>query len=336
METNHGMQTSRRAFIGTAAMAAVTFAIPAWAREVVARVPGKLSIGLITDLHHDVMHDGAERLEAFLREMGRVKPDAIMQLGDFAYPSEKNAGIIERFNRGHALPLHVIGNHDTDSGFTHQQCLEKWGMPATYYTRVVNGFRLIVLNGNEKGSPAHKGGYPAYIGPEQVAWLKRQLAESSEPVIVVSHQPLTGGMAIDNATEIQGILAGAKDRVVLAINGHTHIDSLQEVSGIPYLTINSASYFWVGGKYVHESYPKEIHEKYPWIGHTCPYQDPLFTTLVIDPAKFTIKVKARKSEWVGKSPEQLNFADKQPFRPGTEIVPFIRDRKHYTGKRIGK
>ena len=320
-------QWSRRAFIGSTAAAVLSLAIPRHARAAFGPHLRKLTAGLISDLHQDVMHDAPERLEAFLDAMQAAKPDMLVQLGDFAYPSGKNKPLIDRFNNAHPVHLHVIGNHDTDSGFTHRQCIDVWGMPAAYYTKIVNGYRWIILNANEKGSPSHKGGYPTYVGPEQAAWLRSQLEEGKEPVIVVSHQPLAGFDAVNNAEEIQQIISSAKHRVVLAINGHEHIDAVTYVYGIPYLTINSASYFWVGGNYKHNSYSEEIHRDHPWIGHTCPYKDSLFTTLTIDPVKQTISVAARNSEWVGQSPAELRYSEQQPLKAGEEIVPFIRARK---------
>ncbi|SEW52749.1 metallophosphoesterase family protein [Chitinophaga arvensicola] len=326
MEYQRNTGLSRRTFIGQTMTVCLSLAVPLLARAAFVKTR-PLSVGLITDLHHDVMHDGLSRMQAFIATSRKSNPDALLQLGDFAYPADKNKEIIDLFNQSHPNKFHVIGNHDTDGGYTHKQCVEVWGMPAAYYTSVVNGFRFIFLNGNEKGSPDHKGGYPAYIGPEQTAWLKQQLAAATEPVIIVSHQPLVGYLAVDNATEIQQIITAASHRVVMAINGHTHVDSLQYVKEIPYLTINSASYFWVGQNFMHDSYSPEIHKQYPWISRTCPYKDPLFTMLTIDPKTYTITLKANKSEWVGKSPEELGFNEQQPLRPGEEIVPFIRSYK---------
>ncbi|WP_276481467.1 metallophosphoesterase family protein [Paraflavitalea pollutisoli] len=325
----------RRSFIRQAAAAGFSLAVPALAQALVGRQP-RLSVGLITDLHQDVMHDGLERMKAFVGAMQTTNPDAIMQLGDFAYPTVKNQPVIDLFNQAHPTRLHVIGNHDTDSGFTHAQCVSVWGMSAPYYTQVVNGFRFIILNGNEKGSPAHKGGYPAYIGPAQTTWLQQQLSEGTEPIIVVSHQPLVGYLAVDNAAAIQQLLTAARHRVVLAINGHTHVDQLQYVDDVPYLTINSASYFWVGQNFIHDSYAPDIHKAYPWISRTCPYKEALFTTLTIDPKKMTITLLAKQSEWVGQSPEQLGFNEQKPLQLGKDIVPFIRFYKLSARKRLRK
>jgi Icc protein len=327
MTNNNEHLQSRRTFIKNTTAAGLLLSIPAWAQAAVGRNNQQLRLGLITDLHHDIMHDGMDRMQAFVKAMDKNKPDAVMQLGDFAYPNEKNKPVIDLCNKCNETSLHVIGNHDTDSGYTHAQCMEYWGIPAPYYSKNTNGFTVVVLNGNDKGSPTHKGGYPAYIGDAQRTWLSAQLASATQPVIIVCHQPLTGVLAVDNAAEIQQLITSAKSKVVLVLNGHTHIDSLLYVSEIPYLTINSASYFWVGQNFIHNSYSDDIHQSHPWISRTCPYTEPLFTTLTINPRKMTIKLEGKKGEWQGKSPKELSYNEMQPLQLDEEIVPFIRKRK---------
>lgn len=318
---------NRREFISGMLATGIVLQIP---DTVMAMFPEKakaIKAGLITDLHQDVIHNGAERLQIFLSHMKKVNPDFIMQMGDFAYPNDKNKALIDEFNNAHPVALHVIGNHDTDSGHTKEQCLRYWKMPARYYTKEINGVCFIILDGNDKGSPTHKGGYPSYINDEQKIWLQQQLKQINKPIVIVCHQPLAGALAVDNAAEIQDILSTASDKILLAINGHTHIDCQLLIKGINYVHINSASYFWVGSKYKHDSYAEEIHTSHPWISSTCPYQDALFTTLTIDPSLGTIHIDGRKSNWVGQSPERLNYVDATGLTAGKEIVPFISKRK---------
>lgn len=317
---------TRRGFVTAAAATSFAIALPRPSRASLRRLGNPVRIGAIADLHHDVMHDGLARTQAFVESMKKAKPDAIIQLGDFAYPNSKNSDVITLFNHAHDKSLHVIGNHDTDSGHTQQQCLDIWGMPNRYYVQDINGLKLIVLDGNDSGSPEHKGGYKSYIGPEQSQWLKEQLEKLEGPIIVVSHQPLAGSSAIDNAPEIQAILANAADKVILAINGHSHIDDILRVNDVTYMHLNSASYQWVGGNYQHESYPKEVHAAYPWISYTCPYRDPLFTTLTVDPNTWAIQVEGRQSEWVGKSPASLGVDLGPSLTNGEEVAARIRSR----------
>lgn len=317
---------TRRGFLRTVTASSVVFALPKLASAAVGRLKKPVRIGAIADLHQDVMHDGIVRMNAYVKEMARRNPDAIMQLGDFACPKAKNKEVIDTFNQAHERSLHVIGNHDMDAGCTKQQCLDVWEMPGRYYAQNIEGLSLLVLDGNDKGSPTHKGGYVSYIGDEQRTWLKEQLKRLDGPVIVASHQPLAGVGAVDNAREIQGILSEASDKVILAINGHSHVDDVLRLGDVTYMHVNSASYFWMGSKYRHQSYPEEVHAKHRFISYTCPYRDSLFALLTIDPKSFTIKVEGRESEWVGKSPTELGMEIRSSLREGNEIAPRIQNR----------
>lgn len=321
------IQLNRRGFLRAATATSFAVALPRISAAALTRLEGPVQIGLIADLHHDIMHDGVARMDAFLKKMATDRPYAIMQLGDFAYPNAKNSDVIEMFDQAHDLSLHVIGNHDTDSGHTKQQCLDVWGMPARYYSQSIAGLQFLVLDGNDVGSPTHKGGYVSYVGKEQTEWLRLQLATLDGPIIVVCHQPLAGAGAVDNAEEMQSILGEAADKVILAINGHTHIDDVLRVKDVTYMHVNSASYQWVGGNFQHESYSKEVHAKHPWISYTCPYRDSLFAMMTVDPKSLTIQIEGRQSRWVGQSPAEVGKEAGPNLRDGEEIAPMIRNRQ---------
>jgi len=67
---------SRRAFLQTTSLACFTLAVPKLASAALQKA-NDFTIGLIADLHHDIMHDGFERLQAFVTEMKKTSPDAI-------------------------------------------------------------------------------------------------------------------------------------------------------------------------------------------------------------------------------------------------------------------
>ena len=285
-----------------------------------------IRFGVIADLHHDLMHDGIDRMKSFLNRISMNPVDAIIQLGDFAYPNAKNADIINLFNQAHEHSLHVIGNHDTDSAHTKQMCLNFWGMPSPYYVQQIGEFTFLVLDGNELGSPTYQGGYPSYISSEQIDWLNEQLEIIEEPIIIISHQPLAGNFAIDNAAEVQSTLERSSDKIILAINGHSHIDEVLNINGISYIHVNSASYYWVGDPYKHDSYPQKIHQNFPWISYTCPYRDSLFAIFTIDLNSRSIEIEGRHSQWVGKSPFDLNYQTTPDLKHNHQITPMIRNR----------
>jgi len=295
------------------------------ARSALRGLPGQVRLGMITDLHQDVMHDGPERLDDFLSAMKEASPHAIVQLGDFAVPSEDNQPLIDTFNDAHPTALHVLGNHDSDGGFTRQETMDAWGMRERYYSRDVDGLQLVVLDGNEEPID-HVSGYPSHIGPDQLDWLREQLQSHDGPTIVFSHQPLAGPWAVDNAVAVQQILSAAGDRVLLAVNGHSHLDYVLRVGGVNYLHLNSASYVWVGRDFQHECYGEEIHAAYPRLASACTYREALFATLTVDPVSSRIDVGGRTSEWVGLSPAQRG-RDKHPdLIDGEQIAPRIRSR----------
>ena len=320
------MISKRRNFIRATGLAGTSILLPREVMAALSKIKNPIKLGMIADLHQDVMHDGPARLKAFLDAMKKEKPDALLQLGDFAYPSKKNEVVTKAFAKAHPKALHVLGNHEIDGGHSFDQVAKLWGMKGRYYTENVNGLDLIVLDANEK-SQDHKSGYPEYIGKKQLEWLDKQLKTLKGPILVISHQPLAGPGSIDNAGEVQALLNAADDKVLLAVNGHTHIDHVARVGKLSYLHVNSASYKWVGGSHRNKSYPPEVHSKFRWIEYTCPYQDSLFATLTIDPAKGRIELKGRESQWAGKSPTQLEIPTKHGLTNGKEICPMIRNRR---------
>lgn len=283
---------TRRASLQTIAGAGLAWVLPVNLQAKV-RLPEKqVTMGLVADLHIGFI-DGAElRLDTFLGEMKRSQVDALVQLGDFAYPNAKHQPVVDKLNAAHRQTLHVIGNHELDHGLTCEDAVKSWGIPHRYYSRVVAGIKVIVLDGNDRGAPdyAKHGGYHKYIAPEQRKWLKQELASAQQPVLIFSHQPLAGHGAIDHADEIQAILSAHQDKILLAVNGHTHIDDYLEVDGVHYVHINSASYYWLGGK------PRLLT-----------YKEPLFASLEIDPQAGEVRIVGRTTTWNGESPEQVGY-----------------------------
>ncbi len=140
---------------------------PVWAqghREV-------LRFGIIADVHKDIMHDADERLSVFIDHMKKEQVDFIVQLGDFCVPKDANKGFLNIWESFAGSRYHVIGNHDTDGGFSREQTVEWWNMPSRYYSFEQAGAKFIVLDGNDRPVD-HAGGYPRYIAEDQLKWLR--------------------------------------------------------------------------------------------------------------------------------------------------------------------
>ena len=76
-----------------------------------------LRFAIATDIHQDIMHDGHQRLQAFIDAAVQAQVDMVVQLGDFCQPTESNRTFLAQ---GEALDLpryRVLGNHDMDGGF---------------------------------------------------------------------------------------------------------------------------------------------------------------------------------------------------------------------------
>ncbi|MCP5545104.1 MAG: metallophosphoesterase [Akkermansiaceae bacterium] len=310
------MSTRRRFLAGAGATAAgCCFALPVLAASGGRRL---VRIGLIADVHKDIMPDADERLLAFIGAAETAKVDAIVQLGDFCVPKPENRGFLDIFHRFDGPRFHVLGNHDTDGGFTREQTMDFWGMERRFGSFDLGGFHFIHLDANDRPE-GWKSGYPHFIAEVQVRWLRRDLAATRLPTFVFSHQSLERPGCIDNQEEIRSILEAGRlengDRKVAGcFNGHWHIDHHRVIGGIPYVHINSASYFWLGAAWRHERLPPGLAKRFPHVSSTAPYTKPLFTILEIDPVKGRFTLRSAAAEWMGPSPAELG----RPFAPGEE------------------
>lgn len=306
------MQT-RRKILKQLSLGTTALAIPFKLSAAVSKPAKAVKLGVITDLHLGFVEGASVRLTAFLDAMKTEKLDALLQLGDFLHSKPEYQPDADRFNAAHEHTLHVIGNHDIrDAGLKRADCLKAWKMPAPYYTQVISGIRFIILDGNEPGSPTHHkhGGYPSYIGKKQQVWLEQVLKDSKEPVVILCHQPFVGTIELDNAKEMRDLVAKYSDKIIICLNGHSHVDQHIRDRGIHYLHVNSASYYWLGGKV-----------------KMARYKDPLFCTLTIDPESSIISVRGKQSTWLNGSPEDVNYFTGKHAHMKDIVQPKISSRK---------
>lgn len=301
----------RRSFIKNAAIAGGAIVLPLQLSGKETAKPKKLRFGLIADIHQDVMHDGEDRLKAFIDESNKRKLDFAMQLGDFCRPYDYNKPFMQIWEQFNGPKYHLLGNHDTDGGFKREEAMAFWGMKSRYYSFDSSGYHFIVLDGNDP-NPKPWSGYSRYINKEQQEWLKKDLASTDLTTLIFSHQTLEnedGG--VDNQKEIRQILEDANKaagftKVIASICGHHHTDYMTHVNEIYYVQINSASYRWVGGDHQQVRYSQEIDEKYPYIKYTIPYKDPLFTFVELNPKGY-LTIEGSSSEFVGPGPKDLGM-----------------------------
>lgn len=256
---------TRREFLLASSSALAAGVIPL--RIDPSRVVRPLRMAVITDLHHGLAPDALSRLAAFAEAVKKRNDiDLVMQMGDFCY---SDAGAKECTALWKTIPhpkIHVLGNHDMDK-VDKVGAMRFFGMKSRYGSRVVKGWRFVVLDLNhfEKDGKLFdydKGNYFTdkaifnKADPEQLAWLGKQIRSSKEPVILISHQPLgfaePGQAMPPEQVEVLQVVTEASranpaGAVAICIFGHLHVDRLEHFEGIPCYCVNSASYFWFGG-----------------------------------------------------------------------------------------
>jgi len=312
------MSVTRREFLQRTSLAAVGF-------RTLSRIE-PMTFGLCADVHQDVMHDAPERLSVFVDAMSRRQAAFVAQLGDFCVPKPANRNFLDVFHSFDGPHYHVLGNHDTDDdnltkkGYVRADTRAFWGMEANYYSFVQGGIRFIALDGNDPPGTGSTD-YPRHVGNQQLAWLERVLETTTEPVIVLSHQGLENEEGLDNGENVRAVLELANERagsqrVLACFSGHHHLNYAETVKAIPYVQVNSMSYFWVGEDCENFAYAPEIHERHPMLQFTAPYRDPVWTTVTVDPQAQEITVEARVSTWAGESPTGLGYESPPSRRRG--------------------
>jgi predicted phosphodiesterase len=263
------------------------------------------------------MHDAPERMSQFVRHMNERGAAFIAQLGDFCIPKKSNEQFLNVFHSFDGPHYHVLGNHDTDSenltknGYTQEETRAFWGMDADYYSFVQGGYRFVVLDGND--TPEDWGtDYPRHVGDAQLRWLENELDRTEEPVVVLSHQGAENAEGMDNGHRVRALLERANlnagwQRVLACFSGHHHLNDMVRVNEIPYVQVNSMSYFWVGERCENFAYAEHIHAARPMLQFTAPYRDPLWSTVTIDPGAGEVRIEGRESEWAGQAPKELGY-----------------------------
>lgn len=288
---------------------------------------GRIRLGLIADVHQDVMPDGVERITAFVTAMQESRAQAIVNLGDFCVPHDRNDRFLAAFDRFIGSKLHVLGNHDTDGGFKREQTLDYWKSPARHFSRDEHGLHLVVLDGND---PDGKKGYPCSVNDGQLAWLEKDLAATKAPTVIFIHQPIDAfDRHVRSARKVRAVLAKANveagfQKVIAVFSGHAHLDYVKESDGIPHVQINSASYVWVDKK--HPNYDAAIQQRHPSVAATCPYAEPLWATVTFDVEAGRIEIAGRETSWVGPDPWQVGLAEDDYQRSREFCRPAITGR----------
>lgn len=258
--------------------------------------------------------------------------------------------IMNMYNNFEKPSYHVLGNHDCDMCSKAEQLKFMNAKNGSYYSFDQGGFHFVVLDTNYIKTA--DGEFFAYenanyfeagfrddwvrenVSPDQLEWLKEDLAKTTNPTIVFSHasfaQRVTPVTKVKNCKDVLEIFKNAPGGVVACFNGHHHLDAVTKEDGIWMVQMNSMDCCWVDVDFIQENlYGPEIDAKYPNIKYTMPYKDPVFAIVTMD--NKGIDIKGRKSEFVGKTPEELDLYGEKSWWPksieaGYPCTPSQEDR----------
>jgi manganese-dependent ADP-ribose/CDP-alcohol diphosphatase len=204
-----------------------------------------------------------KKLTACVQHYNKQELSFVVHLGDFIDRDfESFDKVVPIYNRLKAPHYHVLGNHDF-SVVDDKKLLvpAKLGLKQRYYYFARNGWRFIVIDGNDvslyawpKGDPRTKAAAEYYkslksrppswngaLGDEQLKWIEAKLqaaTKAKERVMVFCHFPVypKNNHNLWNAGSLTELLS-RYPCVAAYVNGHNHAGNYGQSDGIHYLTL---------------------------------------------------------------------------------------------------
>lgn len=222
----------------------------------------KLTLALIADIHYgpDRGTKKSSLAVPLLRRFGAfvsdLKPDATIELGDRTSQSDEDEVTVMKeiaavlHDKIPGRLYHLLGNHDLD-GLTQEDNERILGKPLASTSLDINGIHIVLWN--TKPELDRVTGFD--LPPEELKWLKEDLAKTELPTIIFSHVPLDNGSMKGNYylektypthagyPEKQGEalrdVIERSGKVILCVNGHAHWNAYHCIDGVHYVTIPS-------------------------------------------------------------------------------------------------
>lgn len=293
-----------------------------------------VKFAIASDFHAQDVPDGEERLTSFIRAAENEDVDFIIELGDFCRLDSASKVYRDLWNSYEGDKYHTIGNHDMDV-YDEQEYVKGMNMPGRYYSFDKGDFHFIVLDGNNLYDGKEYKHYAkanyyvnpkmrAFVDPEQMEWLKKDLAATKKRCVIFSHQSidsfLNNGEKVREILEDENQRAGFK-KIVLAFSGHNHSNYTKNINGITYIQINSASYVWIDKPSMTEKrYPKEINDKYSILQYSLTFDKPLYAIVTL--TNEGAEVKGTKAVFLPPTPQEIGLGDSIGIYP---LVSSIED-----------
>jgi manganese-dependent ADP-ribose/CDP-alcohol diphosphatase len=230
------------------------------------------SFGIIADVQYcdcekygtRFYRNSIEKLTTAIDEIAKESPSFIINLGDLIDRDYGSFPAVMKVFESFTKPVyHAIGNHDYSvDGSAAGKIVKITNSKQGYYSFVHEGFRFVVLNGNDVATYAvgadgrkeaqkriaelkAEGALNAYdwnggIGSRQLIWLESELkssAEAGQKVFLVCHFPAwpAGSHNLLNSNEVLKMI-GNYDHIIAWLNGHNHDGGYGNYSMIHFVT----------------------------------------------------------------------------------------------------
>jgi Icc protein len=303
---------NRRQFLGATSALAGAAALWPWSRATSWAAEGPSSpirIAYFTDIHARLEWDTPEAMTRCADRIREQAADLVICGGDvitdgFTSTSEQVAPrwpiVRETLLDRCGAPVHIaLGNHDLVGVAPHdgspadpdprRDFLRATGLARTYRSLDAGGCHLIFLDPVEPSGDALR--YRGIIGPEQLQWLRDDLAgvDATTPVILTVHMPLltsffqaTQGATtpappnrvVINSLEVLELFR--EHNLVAVLQGHLHINELLRWRNTTFVTGGSVCGQWWRGPW--QGTPEGFgvmtlrHDRVDWDYHTYGWQ----------------------------------------------------------------
>lgn len=240
-----------------------------------------LKVVLYTDVHARTEWDTPLALAQAANAINAQQADVVLCGGDMITDGYDSSPAMaaprwEAYRAMHAAirpePIVAIGNHDLVGvapadgsppvADPRADVRAQLDLSQTYRSFDRGGFHFILLDSIELTSDELK--YRGFIGPEQMDWLRADLAQvaADTPIVLVSHLPLltgfyqmTGGVeapvpanrGVLNNREV--LAAFANHRLLAVLQGHLHVAELLRWQGTTFITGGAVSGKWWRGSW---------------------------------------------------------------------------------------
>ena len=298
------------------------------------------------DLHNAAgyYNHGAQRMQAIKDHAIAENVDMVLHCGDLTHgPSVQPEPSVLPICESLPMPLlHSFGNHECD-GDTYEDVLAAYHMENGYYYRDVKGFRFIAYDAHHM---IHHGEFMHYsklnywhpphgirepetimdvLGEEQIRWIEQTIMDSPYPCILFGHHSWVrhiSGLIPEERKAVKEMLRRVnkdKQRVMMVMCGHYHVDYMTIEDNVVFFELNSTSNYWHGQ--THDEFPQEVFENAHSAHHTTIYNDPVHAIITLKDDG-TIQIKGMESSYFcGVSPESLGW--KTTDASGRPMTPHV-------------